>query len=181
MPPTSVDQKHVARLISWVTNFLKSLLSWRPIGGNQPERICAKDFQAAWLLSIALRRRTDMRHPENGPPYPKVGVFLPRFIEGQQRFELSSFCIEAMSEAEAWNHLGNHCTQGLGRPLYGRADFVGRVCETTTPALSLHPDWDPSRHVNILGWGGEKSSRLSQALVIVAAAQSHLNPQFVSL
>jgi hypothetical protein len=170
----------MVQLISSVMNFLKSLFSWQTVGGNQPERKCAEDFRAEWLLSIALRRKKDMQHPENKPPYPKVVVFMPRFIERHQRFELSSFCIEAMGEDDAWNHLGEHCTKGLVRPLYGRADFVGRVCETATPALSLNPDWDPPRHVNILGWG-EKSSHLSQAQVIVAAAQSHLNPQFSSL
>jgi hypothetical protein len=39
-----------------------------------------------------------MHHPENQPPYPKVVVFMPRFIESNRRFELSSFCIEVMCE-----------------------------------------------------------------------------------
>ena len=120
-------------------NFLQNLFSWQPVGGNQPDRICAEDFQAEWLLSVALRQKKNMHHPENKPPYAKVGVFLPRFIESNQRFELSSFCIEAMGENDVWSHLGEHCTKGLVHPLYGRADFVGRICETATPALSLHP------------------------------------------
>jgi hypothetical protein len=168
----------MAHLISWGMNFLKSLLPWRPVGGSQSDQICSEVFQSKWLLSAAIRRKNDVRHPENQPPYAKVVVFIPRLIEYNRRLELSSFCIEAMCEDDAWNHLGQHCGKGLTHPIYGRADFAGSVCASATPALSLDPDWTPPRHVNILGWEGQKCSQLSQAQVIRAASRSHLNPKF---
>ena len=170
----------MAHLISSVMNFLRSLLSWRLVGGNQSDQICSEAFRSEWLLSVAIRRKNDMYRPENQPPYPKVVVFMPRLIESTRRFELSSFCIEAMCEHDVWNHLGKHCGRGLTHPIYGRGDFVGSVCVNATPVLPLDPDWNPPRHVNILGWG-QKCSHLSQAQVIRAASRSHLNPQFSSL
>src|ERR1700730_3451989 len=131
----------MAHLISWAMNFLKSLLSWQPVGGNQNDRICSEAFQSKWILSVAIRRKNNVHYPDNQPPFPKVVVVMPRFIESRQRFELSSFCIEAMCEDDAWNHLGEHCGKGLTHPIYGRADFAGSVCASATPALSLDPDW----------------------------------------
>lgn len=159
-------------------NFLKSLLSWRHVGGNQSNQICSETFQSEWLLSAAIRRKKNMHHPANQPPYAKVVAFMPRFIDSTQRFELSSFCIETMCEDHTWNHLGEHCGNDLAHPIYGRADFVGSVCIRATPALLLDPDWIPPRHVNILGWDGQRCSQLSQAQVIRAASRSYLNPQF---
>jgi hypothetical protein len=160
-------------------NFLKNLCLLRPGGKKQPDQVCPKAFHSGWLLSVAIRRKKEMHHPENKPPYPRVVVCMPRFDETASRFELSTFCLEALCDRDAWNHLQEHCAKGLDHPIYGRADFVGRVCETANPALCLDPDWEPPRHVNILGWG-EKSSHLSHAQVIIAACQSHLNPQFTS-
>jgi len=159
-------------------SFLKSLLSWRPVGGNQSDQICSEAFQSEWHLSVAIRRKNEMKHPENQPPYSKVVVFMPRFVDRTQHFELSSFCIEAMCEDDAWNHLGKHCGKGLTHPIYGRGDFVGSVCVNATPVLSLDPNWNPPRHVNILGWSDERCFQLSQAQVIRAASRSNLNPQF---
>jgi hypothetical protein len=169
----------MAHLISWVMNFLKSLLLWRPVGGNQSDQICSEAFHSEWLLSVAIRRKNKMHHPENQPPYPKVVVFMPRFIEATGVLSCPPFCIEVTCEHDAWNHICKHCGKGLTHPIYGRGDFVGSVCHRVTPALSLDPDWNPPRHVNILGWG-QKCSHLSQAQVIRAASRSHLNPQFSS-
>lgn len=159
-------------------NFFKNLCLLQTVGGKQPDQICPEAFHLGWLLSVAIRRKKDMHHPaDKQPPYPKVVACMPRLEASTSRLELSTFCIEAMCDRDAWHHLGEHCASGLTHPIYGRADFVGKVCETAVPALSPDPDWDPPRHVNILGWG-EKSCHLSQAQVIVAASKSHLNPQF---
>ena len=88
-------------------------------------------------------------------PKAKVRNFKPRLIGN--RLELSSFCIDELSDLDIWVLLDQH----LDKPAIGRAD-LGTVVFADV-GLNHVPDWDPERHINILGWPADEEVQASIA------------------
>lgn len=106
------------------------------------------------VVAIGLNERGK----QDGVPKAKVRNFKPRLIAG--RLELSSFCVDEMDDQEVWVLLDSH----LDKPAIGRAQLG--VARVAGEGLEPHPDWDPERHVNILGWPAEEERQASLAQML---------------
>lgn len=87
--------------------------------------------------------------------------FQPRLIGA--RLELSTFCIDLLSDDETWGLLDQHCDRPA---VVARVDIsVNFIREN---GLEIEPDWDPERHVNVLRWPLDEDARKSLCQVISA-------------
>lgn len=97
---------------------------------------------------------------------PKKKALMPRKING--RFELSTYCIDALHPDAIWALLQS----AFGRGIPARSDFK---CEDIRKIpLETDPNWVPERHVDILGWPLDEDGQASRAQALVAIANGHL-------
>lgn len=95
----------------------------------------------------------------------KPAGFMPRWIEGTGRFELSTFDIEAMPKQTVFE-IAQDVESARGRTCRGWA--VLEVGGYLAAGLEVDPDDDPPRHVNVLGWPPEKERQKLVAQRVVA-------------
>ncbi len=87
------------------------------------------------------------------PPRATAKIFRPRLFDG--RWEFSTYCHEELSEAEIWALL----QQFSERKILGRAELRSHFI--VGEGLQLDPNWDPERHVDVVGWPQEKADHKS--------------------
>jgi hypothetical protein len=92
-------------------------------------------------------------------PKAKPRCFLPK-MEANGRWERSSFCMDGLGESAKWNILDRHSD----KPVVARSDLLKAV--VSDAQLSLDPDWDPERHVNIVGWADDRAAQKSAAQLL---------------
>lgn len=100
----------------------------------------------------------ELRKLQGKPPKIRTRQFRPRLEGG--RWELSTFCMDGLPEQERWLLLEAHV-----RPQVVARAEVGPV-HVESAQLLLDPDWNPERHVNIVGWPDEEDAQLSRAQVL---------------
>lgn len=83
---------------------------------------------------------------------------MPGLYEG--RWELSTYCLDGLQGDGVWSLLDLHSD----RPVVGRSDLLSAAISEF--GLRVDPNWDPERHVNVIGWPAAEEERksLSQAL-----------------
>lgn len=93
------------------------------------------------------------------PPRIKTKHLKPRQAQSG-RWELSSFCMDGLAEEERWSLLAQHV-----RPeVVARAELL--PSDVHDAKLGLDVDWDPERHVNIVGWPELEVEQVSVAQVL---------------
>lgn len=92
-------------------------------------------------------------------PKLKVRNLKPREYDG--RLELSTFCVDEFDDGATWQLLELHA--GV---VVGRAQLRSQVFRAER--LTVHPDWDPERHVNIVDWPAAEEEVTSIAQVLYA-------------
>lgn len=105
----------------------------------------------------------------SSPPRAKLRVFAPR-LEASGQFELSTFCVDQLEEPERWVLLDAHSD----KPVVGRSELPRSVFVD----VGLEPvaDWDPERHVNVVGWPAAEEARVSIGQRLHAAQVFVLRP-----
>lgn len=80
--------------------------------------------------------------------------------------------MDDLDQLACWNLLDLHAD----KPVVGRADF--KPIHFTQLSLSLHPDWDPERHVNVVNWPLTEIDQIeiAQKLYEAQSFQSRQNP-----
>jgi hypothetical protein len=107
-------------------------------------------------LGIGLNERGKF----NSAPEAKVRVFMPRPHEGV--FELSSYALDDLDEPQIWELLDRHLNKGA----LARVELT--PAHVLSADLQVDPNWDPERHVNIVGWPSEEHEQKSRAQVLHA-------------
>lgn len=92
------------------------------------------------MLSIGLNEKNKYR---GDPPKAKNNAFRHLLING--RFELSSFCIDELTEENCWKLLDLNSNKDK---IPARVDLTVDFVRKNT-ALDIEPDWNPKRHVNL--------------------------------
>ena len=59
---------------------------------------------------------------------------------------LSTYCVDELPEAACWELLEIHVKPAV----VARSELLAQVFRNAT--LTVDPDWDPERHVNIIDW-----------------------------
>lgn len=91
----------------------------------------------------------------------KARSLRPKLVA--DRYELSSYCMDGLSEAARWELLDLHSDKP---PIRARAEF--NIFVILEAGLTTEIDWEPPRHVNIVGWPNEEERRKSAQQVLVA-------------
>lgn len=94
----------------------------------------------------------------NKKPAVRARQFKPR-LEDSGRFELSTYCVDQLDEQGRWELLEKHV-----KPLVARAELGTHVFRDA--GLTVDPDWDPERHINIVDWPEDEEARNSIAQLI---------------
>jgi len=108
----------------------------------------------------------------------KATKLLPR--QRAQRWELSTFSIEGLAPGESWPFL----TQAIGamKPLAGktlfRCDRDRNVIDA--PPLKIDDNWEPPRHVDMIGWPEAEDAHLSIAQSLSDIGRIEFSPDFAS-
>jgi hypothetical protein len=98
---------------------------------------------------------------DSGPhPTVKQRVFRAKLNPSSGRVELSTFCIDNLSDSEAVELI-----EGATRRQHAHA--VIKTESIVEIGLQIDPDWQPERHVNIVGWADDPNAEH----VIMATAQ----------
>lgn len=79
------------------------------------------------------------------PPALKAKHFRPR-AEESGRLALSTYCMDDLSDGQCWELLALHVKPAV----VARAELPTQVFRDSR--LEVDPDWDPERHVNVIGW-----------------------------
>lgn len=109
------------------------------------------------LLGIGLNERGKY----NSKPEAKLRYFLPRLHEGE--LELSTFALDGLEEEGVWALLDQH-VGGNGKRALARAEIT--PVHVREAELQVDPNWEPERHVNIVGWPPEEPEQRSRAQVL---------------
>lgn len=89
------------------------------------------------------------------PPRAKTKIFQP--VPFQGRWELSTFSMDGLDSFARWNVLDSNSS----RATVGRSELTCSSIEEI--GLSVDPNWEPERHVNVVGWPDAEDARLSLA------------------
>lgn len=116
-----------------------------------------------------VRYIIDSKHFHKPKNVVKPDAFLPH---GNPP-ETSVFRVDGLGDEAVWQ-IGSSIAAKRERKLKARADFEARAIAATP--LRLHPDDNPPRHANIVGWPIEKSDRLQLALEIAQKSTLHIAP-----
>ena len=134
---------------------LYSLVNWctRLLGGAiAPKRREVNE------IAIGLNEKSKFR---GQPPVAKSSNFNPRLYKG--RLELSSYCVDGLDDAGRWTLLDRHSNKP---PIPARTELDSvHVYEA---GLALDPNWDPERHVNVIGWPDQDDAQKSAAQLLHA-------------
>lgn len=85
---------------------------------------------------------------------------MPRPYEG--RLELSTYCLEELGTAEQWVLLDGHSLKAvLGKAELEKTDILNE-------RLTLDPNWDPQRHVNVVEWPASEEDQKQIAQVLLS-------------
>ena len=99
----------------------------------------------------------------NKVPQARNRVFQPDLENG--RYELSTFCVDELEEEDKWQLLELHV-----RPrVVARADLTTAAIRAA--GLIPDPDWDPERHVNVVGWPEDEAEQKIIAQTSLATMQ----------
>lgn len=93
------------------------------------------------------------------PPRIRTKHLKPRRAESG-RWELSSFCMDGLAECERWLLLAQYVKPDV----VARAELLPSDVQDAT--LTLDVDWNPERHVNIVGWPELEIEQVSMAQVL---------------
>lgn len=116
--------------------------------------------------------------PKEEKPRPKSRALMPRRYEG--RLELSTFCIEGMADQDAWMFLdkmlvGDDTVEPFP-PIPARVDIEVQLiheCE-----LDIDANWQPERHVDVIGWPFEEEAQKSITQVMSAKTLATTRPEW---
>jgi hypothetical protein len=106
------------------------------------------------------------------PARATVHNFRPKKHKLTGRLEKSSSCLEELDEAMKWETL----QRGSIRPVLGRAELAADHVREVE-GLCLEADWEPERHVNILGWDDDHGSLATRAQALYVRHRFVLKPQ----
>jgi hypothetical protein len=90
------------------------------------------------------------------PPRAKIKTFKPSLYEG--RLELSTYSMDALQDPARWDLLDSHSNKP---PIPARCELG--AADVAEAELALELDWEPERHVNLIGWSGEEEKQASAA------------------
>jgi len=156
----------MVRFISKARDFLKRLFSQSSIGETLPQQGDGRREIEAVTFGLNERGKYNAK-----PLAPRKKALMPRHIGG--RWELSTFCIDGLQEEAIWALLSIHFTQ---KPAIARSDFRRDDILNIQP-LSLEPNWEPERHVDICGWPEAEEARASLAQCLADIAKTSLAPR----
>lgn len=123
------------------------------------DRPCSAD--SLGVLSFSVNEPKKFRKvQENGKEllYIKANKLLPRRNPDTQRLELSTFCVDGISQDAVPAFLAD----STGGNSVGCLDF--QPAEFTGLGLRLDPNWEPHRHVDVYEWPAEEDAQ--KALVM---------------
>lgn len=112
-------------------------------------------------LGIGLNEKNKI---EKSPPAAKSRNFKPRLDKSSGQLELSTFCIDELDNEQRWQLLDSVSDKP---PILGRAEI--RKDRFVRAGLTADPDWNPARHVNIVGWPKDEDDRLVVVQELYAA------------
>ena len=113
--------------------------------------------------SVLARAVYSKSHYWKDPLRPKHMVFEPVFSASTSRFEMSAYCIDNLSDAEKWKLLIARTSTGRNSSLKAAAEVELRILDLIEPsALTCDANWQPERHVNVIGWESSREGKLSQ-------------------
>ena len=78
---------------------------------------------------------------------------------------LSTYCVDELPESACWALLEIHVKPAV----VARSELLAQVFRNAT--LTVDPDWDPERHVNIIDWPTEDEKITLIAQEILSEAQ----------
>jgi len=110
------------------------------------------------VVAIGLNERSKF---SGEPPKAKKKYFRPRDVDGVK--ELSTFSVDGLSDEARWTLLDAQLTKA---PIPARSEL--RKEAFAAAELQQHPDWEPERHVNIIGWPASEDAIDSAAQVLYA-------------
>lgn len=94
----------------------------------------------------------------------KAKHFRPR-PEGCGRMALSTYCVDDLDDAERWQLLELHVKPAV----VARAELFVKVIRDAQ--LTVDSDWDPDRHVNVIGWPESDEAITTLAMDVLFLAQ----------
>jgi hypothetical protein len=114
-------------------------------------------------LSFALRTKKNSVREIRGPNGDvrlevRAAAVEPSFEATSGRWELSTFCVEGLDQAQVWQLLQSRTGAGLQKPIFGRGDFTS--ARVRGAGLLVEADWEPERHCTIAGWPDSPELRL---------------------
>lgn len=105
-------------------------------------------------LGIGLNERSKF----TAEPKAKAKNFMPRPHNGV--LELSSYALDDLEEPAVWTLFDLH----LSKPALARAELTPD--HVSVAQLHLDPNWEPERHVNIVGWPADEFDQKNVAQVL---------------
>lgn len=129
------------------------------LAGNEVGNATNKSPDVIQTLGIGLNEK---RKFGGAPPKAKIRSFKPSMHNG--RLELSTFCLDGLDESARWQLLDEHSNKS---PIPGRAELS--VDDISSAELDIDADWDPERHVNVIGWPKEEERQRSCQQVLLAS------------
>ena len=111
------------------------------------------------VVAIGLNERSKY----TAEPKAKLKNFKPRLNSSTGAWELSSFSVDQLESEAVWDLLDRN----LNKPALGKAELETAVV-VELAKLKADPDWDPERHVNVVGWPQSEEEVTSAAQVLFA-------------
>ena len=111
--------------------------------------VVARTINERGKYRVGIRGAPDTPHPRALQPYAN---------EATGRLELSTFCVDGLDEPAKFALLALH-----GK-VYGKTELAVALIEKFK--LGIDPNWNPEKHVDIIGWPLDFDERhaLSQAM-----------------
>lgn len=75
------------------------------------------------------------------------------------------YCLDGLAEAQTWQLLDQHLATATRPHIPARADFVVRSIREV--GLAVDPNWDPPRHVSIVGWPDTEDAQATRVHQLV--------------
>ena len=119
--------------------------------------------QSRRQIDLVAISANQSRKVGKSPVRGNASLFKPRLFNG--RLELSSFCVDGLDDEQRWQLL-DAPNGSPPIPVVGRAEILPSVFAEA--GLHLDDDWDPERHVNVLGWPEQVDQMLTIRQHLVA-------------
>lgn len=120
------------------------------------------------ILSIGVNEKNKYR----ADLIPRRTCFAPRRIN--DRYELSSFSIDNLSDSDAWKLLNTNISCRNGNQIPARIDFDTDFVKKHQ--LKLDINWTPDRHVNLIDWPDDEAARINKSQILAANSKVILAP-----